>query len=80
MLNEYTTETRSKESGAGEKRTKQSIRDTGSYQAGEREGWKRDIPRPREKPEADRGFRSSRKGKPWQSQSCTRGQELPGDS
>lgn len=47
------------------KGAKQSIGDTGSYQAGNREGWKRDILRPRKEPEADRGFRSSRKGKPW---------------
>lgn len=58
MLNEYTTETRGKErEWGGEKRTKQSTRDTGSYQAGEEKVGKG-------KPEADRGFRSSRKGKP----------------
>lgn len=65
MLNEYTTETRK---AKGEGGLSRAIRDTGGYQAGRREqsqSWKRNILRPREKLEAERSFRSSRKGKPW---------------
>lgn len=40
-------------------------------------GISRDPERSQRQTEA---FRSSRKEKPWQRQSCTRGQELPGDS
>lgn len=47
---------------AEERERRKAIGDTGSYQAGRREGWKGAILRPREKPEAPRSSEAAGRG------------------
>lgn len=74
LLNEHTTETRGEE-----RERRKAIGDTGSYQAGRREGWKGAILRPREKPEAARSSEAAGRGSRVGGRAA-QGQELPGDS